>query len=90
MDNGDGTYDVSYVPDMTGRYQISVKYGGDEIPYSPFRTRALPVGDANKCVVSGWLYSRFDIHLQNIFQLGFLRLLVLELIRVGQPFYTNA
>ncbi|XP_061910179.1 filamin-A isoform X1 [Entelurus aequoreus] len=51
-DNHDGTYLVSYLPDMTGRYTILVKYGGDEIPYSPYRIRALPTGDASKCTVT--------------------------------------
>ncbi|XP_060545302.1 filamin-C isoform X4 [Pantherophis guttatus] len=51
-DNRDGTYTVSYVPDMTGRYTITIKYGGDEIPYSPFRIHALPAGDASKCLVT--------------------------------------
>uniref|UniRef100_W5NEM8 Filamin A n=1 Tax=Lepisosteus oculatus TaxID=7918 RepID=W5NEM8_LEPOC len=51
-DNQDGTYLVSYVPDMTGRYTILIKYGGDDIPYSPYRIRALPTGDASKCTVT--------------------------------------
>ncbi|ELW67409.1 Filamin-C [Tupaia chinensis] len=51
-DNGDGTYTVSYLPDMSGRYTITIKYGGDEIPYSPFRIHALPTGDASKCLVT--------------------------------------
>lgn len=38
---------------MTGRYTILIKYGGDEIPYSPYRIRALPTGDASKCTVTG-------------------------------------
>uniref|UniRef100_A0A8D3C9N9 Filamin C, gamma b (actin binding protein 280) n=1 Tax=Scophthalmus maximus TaxID=52904 RepID=A0A8D3C9N9_SCOMX len=50
-DNRDGTYTVSYVPDMTGRYTITIKYGGDEIPYSPYRIHALPTGDASKCLL---------------------------------------
>lgn len=44
---------MSYVPDMTGRYTITIKYGGDEIPYSPYRIHALPTGDASKCLVTG-------------------------------------
>ncbi|NXK01132.1 FLNA protein, partial [Corythaixoides concolor] len=52
-DNGDGTYTVSYVPDVPGRYTITVKYGGDDIPRSPFRTLAVPAGDASKCLVTG-------------------------------------
>uniref|UniRef100_U3K7V6 Filamin C n=1 Tax=Ficedula albicollis TaxID=59894 RepID=U3K7V6_FICAL len=54
-DNGDGTYTVSYVPDVPGRYTSTVKYGGDEIPIpaSPFRVLAVPSGDASKCLVTG-------------------------------------
>ncbi|XP_068280788.1 filamin-C-like, partial [Nyctibius grandis] len=51
-DNGDGTYTVSYVPDVPGRYTITVRYGGDEIPCSPFRSLAVPAGDASKCLVT--------------------------------------
>ncbi|RXM35146.1 Filamin-A [Acipenser ruthenus] len=52
-DNEDGTYLVSYVPDMTGRYTTLIKYGGDEIPYSPYRIRAVTTGNASKCRVTG-------------------------------------
>lgn len=52
-DNGDGTYRVSYVPDRAGRYTIVIKYGGDDIPASPYRVRATATGDASKCTVSG-------------------------------------
>jgi hypothetical protein len=53
QDNHDGTYTVAYVPDVTGRYTILIKYGGDEIPFSPYRVRAVPTGDASKCTVTG-------------------------------------
>uniref|UniRef100_UPI003AB0DB0F filamin-B-like n=1 Tax=Centroberyx gerrardi TaxID=166262 RepID=UPI003AB0DB0F len=52
-DNGDGTYRVSYVPDRAGRYTIVIKYGGDDIPASPYRVRATATGDASKCTVTG-------------------------------------
>ncbi|KAM9365728.1 LOW QUALITY PROTEIN: filamin-B-like [Pholidichthys leucotaenia] len=52
-DNGDGTYQVSYVPDRTGRYTIIIKYGGDDVPASPYRVRATATGDASKCTVTG-------------------------------------
>ncbi|XP_038164691.1 filamin-B isoform X4 [Cyprinodon tularosa] len=52
-DNGDGTYTVSYIPDRTGRYTIVIKYGGDDIPASPYRVRASASGDASKCMVTG-------------------------------------
>uniref|UniRef100_A0A8C8LUU8 Calponin-homology (CH) domain-containing protein n=1 Tax=Oncorhynchus tshawytscha TaxID=74940 RepID=A0A8C8LUU8_ONCTS len=51
-DNRDGTYTVSYVPDSTGPYTIMIKYGGDEIPYSPYHILALPTGDASKCLLT--------------------------------------
>ncbi|XP_056111319.1 filamin-B isoform X2 [Rhinichthys klamathensis goyatoka] len=53
QDNQDGTYKVSYVPDKVGRYTIVIKYGGDEIPTSPYRVRATTTGDASKCTVTG-------------------------------------
>ncbi|XP_054866408.1 filamin-B isoform X1 [Amphiprion ocellaris] len=52
-DNGDGTYRVSYIPDRAGRYTISIKYGGDNIPASPYKVRATATGDASKCIVTG-------------------------------------
>ncbi|XP_051545387.1 filamin-C-like [Myxocyprinus asiaticus] len=52
QDNRDGTYTVSYVPDMTGRYTITIKYGGDNIPYSPYSVHAFPTGDASKCLLT--------------------------------------
>uniref|UniRef100_A0A7N8Y6A4 Filamin-C-like n=1 Tax=Mastacembelus armatus TaxID=205130 RepID=A0A7N8Y6A4_9TELE len=53
QDNRDGTYTVSYVPDSTGPYTITIKYGGDEIPYSPYHIQSLPTGDASKCLLTG-------------------------------------
>ncbi|XP_076844602.1 filamin B a isoform X2 [Brachyhypopomus gauderio] len=53
QDNQDGTYRVFYVPDKVGRYTIVIKYGGDEIPTSPYRVRATTSGDATKCTVNG-------------------------------------
>ncbi|XP_058844915.1 filamin-B isoform X2 [Acipenser ruthenus] len=52
-DNNDRTYKVSYIPDKIGRYTIVIKYGGDEIPASPYRVRATATGDASKCTVTG-------------------------------------
>uniref|UniRef100_A0A8C6NZL1 Filamin C n=1 Tax=Nothobranchius furzeri TaxID=105023 RepID=A0A8C6NZL1_NOTFU len=56
QDNRDGTYTVSYVPDSTGPYTITIKYGGDEIPYSPYRIQSLPTGDASKCRLTASLH----------------------------------
>ncbi|XP_063113409.1 filamin-B isoform X5 [Cavia porcellus] len=52
-DNKDGTYAVTYIPDKTGRYMIGVTYGGDDIPFSPYRIRATQTGDASKCLATG-------------------------------------
>ncbi|XP_077181565.1 filamin-B isoform X4 [Paroedura picta] len=52
-DNNDGTYVVTYIPDKTGRYSVAVKYGGDDIPLSPYRIRVTPAGDASKCLATG-------------------------------------
>lgn len=52
-DNGDGTYQVSYIPDRVERYAIVIKYGGDNIPASPFKVQTKAKGDASKCIVTG-------------------------------------
>ncbi|XP_039468591.1 filamin-B-like isoform X2 [Oreochromis aureus] len=52
-DNGDGTYRVSYVPDCAGWYTIIIKYGGDDIPASPYRVHATSAGAASRCAMSG-------------------------------------
>ncbi|XP_061474310.1 filamin-B isoform X4 [Rhineura floridana] len=52
-DNEDGTYAVTYIPDKTGRYSVGIKYGGDDIPLSPYRIRVSPAGDASKCLATG-------------------------------------
>ncbi|XP_066474121.1 filamin-B isoform X2 [Tiliqua scincoides] len=52
-DNEDGTYAVTYIPDKTGRYSVGIKYGGDDIPLSPYRVRVSPAGDASKCLARG-------------------------------------
>lgn len=36
-DNEDGTYSVSYTPFEEGIHTLSVKFGGDHIPGSPFK-----------------------------------------------------
>ncbi|KAG7256275.1 hypothetical protein CRUP_015168 [Coryphaenoides rupestris] len=36
-----------------GLLTVQILYGGDEIPYSPYRIHALPAGDASKCLVTG-------------------------------------
>ncbi|KAK2105081.1 hypothetical protein P7K49_014595 [Saguinus oedipus] len=52
QDNHDNMFTVAYVPDMMGCYAI-LKYGGNEIPFSPYRVCAMPTGDASKCTVTG-------------------------------------
>ncbi|XP_078597438.1 filamin-C-like isoform X45 [Branchiostoma floridae x Branchiostoma japonicum] len=52
-DNGDGTYTITYTPEQSGNYTIEIKYGGEQVPRSPFRITVKPTGDANKCSVTG-------------------------------------
>jgi filamin len=51
-DNGDGTFKATYIPDDCGRYKVSVKYGGKEVPHSPFQVQALATGSAEKCQIT--------------------------------------
>lgn len=52
-DNGDGSYSVSYTPFEEGIHKLSVKFGGDDIPGSPFKVDVLPPTDASKCKAYG-------------------------------------
>jgi len=46
-DNGDGTFKATYIPDDCGRYKVSVKYGGKEVPHSPFQVQAFATGSVS-------------------------------------------
>ncbi|CAB1322710.1 unnamed protein product, partial [Coregonus sp. 'balchen'] len=51
--NGDGTHTVNYTPAQDGPYTVSVKYGDQEVPRSPFKVRSQPGHDASKVRASG-------------------------------------
>ena len=57
IDNGNGIYSVTYTPEGVGCYIIPVKYGGDQVPHSPFKVRVAEVGDATKVKFRGNYYS---------------------------------
>lgn len=46
-DNGDGIFKATYIPDDCGRYKVSVKYGGKEVPHSPFQVQAFATGSVS-------------------------------------------
>ena len=48
VDQGGGVYTATYEPDIVDRYVISVRYGGDEVPESPFHVLVAEAGDASK------------------------------------------
>ena len=50
-DNDDGTYSVSYTPFEEGIHTLSVKFGGDHIPGSPFK-----VGFCSTYALPNWLH----------------------------------
>lgn len=41
QDNGDDTYTVTWTPMMVGKHKVTVKFGGKDIPGSPFTVNAL-------------------------------------------------
>ena len=47
------TYIVTYVPPKKGKYTITVKFAGDDVPKSPFSIAVEPGVDASKCKVYG-------------------------------------
>ena len=53
VDNGDGTYKVTYTADKRGAYSIAVKCYSKHIPGSPFSLTVVPRADASKCKAEG-------------------------------------
>ncbi|XP_066973712.1 filamin-A isoform X13 [Macrobrachium rosenbergii] len=52
VDNRDGTYSASYVPDDCGKYKVSVKYADQEVGHSPFPVQAFATGKADECKIT--------------------------------------
>lgn len=46
-----GQYAVSFIPDEIGPYNVSIKYGGQDIEGSPFVIKAHETGEAKKCKI---------------------------------------
>ncbi|XP_025106447.1 filamin-A-like isoform X3 [Pomacea canaliculata] len=49
----EGIFQATYLAVAEGKCKIDVKYGGSEVPGSPFQTRVLPGVDASKVKVTG-------------------------------------
>ncbi|XP_075219680.1 filamin A protein cher isoform X2 [Lycorma delicatula] len=52
VESEDGKFTARYVPDDCGRYKVTVKYGGEEIPQSPVQVQAFATGSAEKCKIT--------------------------------------
>lgn len=53
-DNGDGTYDVTYVPPNEGaNLKAHITYNGKDIPNSPFCLKVRPYSEPDKVKLSG-------------------------------------
>ncbi|XP_071960404.1 filamin-A-like isoform X2 [Antedon mediterranea] len=65
VDNGDGTYSVSYTPKDIGPYTILITFGGNKVPGAPFNVAVSPTGDASKCRIVGCKSGGLDIPVKN-------------------------
>ncbi|XP_072156699.1 filamin-B isoform X2 [Bemisia tabaci] len=52
-DHGDGTFTLNVKPQEAGKHTLTVKYGGVDVPGSPFTLRVAGVPDASKVRVYG-------------------------------------
>ena len=52
-DNGNGTYNLSFIPKTTGVLQLSIKTEGTQVLGSPFNIRIRPEPNAHNCTISG-------------------------------------
>ncbi len=61
IDNQDGTFKIIYTPKDVDRYTIKVKYGGVQVPKSPWVISTSPTGDASKCDIIGCKSGNYEI-----------------------------
>ncbi|PSN34738.1 hypothetical protein C0J52_17746 [Blattella germanica] len=52
-DHGDGTFTLNVKPQEAGRHALTIKYGGDHVPGSPFSLRVAGAPDPSKVRVYG-------------------------------------
>lgn len=52
-DNGNGTYNVSFTPKMTGTLQLNIQTEGKQVLGSPFNISIRPEPNASNCSLSG-------------------------------------
>ncbi|XP_022901138.2 filamin-A isoform X2 [Onthophagus taurus] len=52
VDNRDGTFNATYVPDDCGRYTVVIKYAGKDVPNAPLKVQAVATGHADKCKIT--------------------------------------
>ncbi|VDK34571.1 unnamed protein product [Taenia asiatica] len=52
-DHGDGVYTCQYQPDEACSHYVDVKFGGREIPESPYCVKVHPVGRPDLCRIEG-------------------------------------
>ncbi|CAH8620119.1 unnamed protein product [Dicrocoelium dendriticum] len=60
-DHGDGVYTCHYRPLIVGRHTVRVKFGGQEIPESPFLVPVAPSGRADLCRIESGNDSRIPV-----------------------------
>ena len=53
VDNGNGTYTITYTPEEVGLYIVDVLYGAQQVPGAPFNVLTSPTGDASKVKLAG-------------------------------------
>lgn len=65
VDNHDGTYNATFVPDDFGRYKLNAKYGQEDVLKQPLPFQAYATGNAEKCKITEGLdkvYSSGESH----------------------------
>ena len=48
-----GTYVLTFTPDIVGVYNVQILSGETCLTNTPFKVRAIPAGDAQKCYIKG-------------------------------------
>lgn len=90
VDNGDGTYSVTYTPQMEGQHNVGITFNGQHIGKSPYPVkvkRATP--DPSKCKIYGPGIEGAEAHVPTHFTIEARNVLGDRINGGGHPFVTK-
>lgn len=66
-DHGDATFTLNVKPQESGRHTLTIKYGGQHVPGSPFTLRVAGAPDASKVCINFFISKYFKFSMKTFF-----------------------